>query len=249
MKSLRCSAVFGTFCRWIYIFYCHLKPRLMYLNNSLSISTLRYFKKLYQIWTLGPWLHEQQLSKLRVLNSWEHHDSQQGPDSSHSLCRAGEGIRYSDVLGLPHEHKAIGCIWQTHGLHVQCMSSWVQLQDCWLNPSNKWLHDHPWEPYAGAEVSGVITRIRLCKGPMLTVLNTTSRWGLLDRLSDLRSTCKSSPVSAGVSSASTAARLARLDPLTKMWANILSFNDQDHYLGYSHLTSLLGSYFKVSCYP
>ena len=38
------------------------------------------------------------------------HDSQQGPYSSSSLCRAGEGISYSDVLGSPHEHKAISRI-------------------------------------------------------------------------------------------------------------------------------------------
>ena len=40
----------------------------------------------------------------------QRHDNQKSIYRSHSLCRAGEGIRYSDVVGLPHEHKVIGCI-------------------------------------------------------------------------------------------------------------------------------------------
>ena len=40
----------------------------------------------------------------------QRHDNQKSIYRSHSLCRAGEGIRHSDVVGLQHEHKAIGCI-------------------------------------------------------------------------------------------------------------------------------------------
>jgi len=41
------------------------------------------------------------VSNLSYQNLW---------NDNHIVGLTGEGIRYSDVLGLPHKHKAIGCI-------------------------------------------------------------------------------------------------------------------------------------------
>ena len=56
------------------------------------------------------WLLSLLLYPTFVPKGQQRHDNQKSIYRSHSLCRAGEGIRYSDVLDLPHEHKVIGCI-------------------------------------------------------------------------------------------------------------------------------------------
>ena len=69
------------------------------------------------------WLLSLLLFPTLVPKGQQRHDNQKSIYRSHSLCRAGEGIRYSDVVGLPLEHKAICRTPQAHGPHVQCLWS------------------------------------------------------------------------------------------------------------------------------